>query len=67
MGEYQTIQGDTWDIIAVRVWGTESPTGVLIAANPAHAGTVIFPSNVKLNVPDLPDPEPSDNLPPWRR
>ena len=65
MGNYTTIQGDMWDSISFKVYGSEAHTAVLIGANPEHAQTTIFGAGVTLSIPDLP-PETSSTLPPWR-
>lgn len=64
---YNTIQGDTFDLIALKTMGDEAYTGQLIDANPAQADTVIFSAGVKLAIPGVPIPSVADNLPPWRR
>lgn len=66
MREYITAQGDTWDLIALRVYGSERYMTVLIEANPEHQETVIFPAGVRLKVPEVTVPIPS-TLPPWKR
>lgn len=66
MRTYTTIQGDMWDIISYRVYGTEMYIDKLIKANPEHVKTVIFDAGIKLNVPDVEIPS-SDTLPPWKR
>ncbi len=69
MRTYRTQQGDTWDLIALRMYpnlGGEKLTDILLDANPAHIKTVIFPANVILNVPDVDTPI-IENLPAWKR
>lgn len=63
---YSTMQGDTWDIVSLRAYGTEKKMGELITANPNHRETVFFAANIRLIIPDLPAPIKS-NLPPWKR
>ncbi|MEC0171171.1 tail protein X [Paenibacillus graminis] len=65
MTTYKTVQGDTWDGIAFNLYGDAKLMGVLINANPRHAGTVIFSGNIILSIPDKPV-DASDTLPPWR-
>lgn len=64
-----TVQGDTWDILAKRLYGNELFMNVLICANINHRKTVIFPAGVELNVPeiDIASIEFEENLPPWKR
>lgn len=51
MNSYTTIQGDTWDLIAYRLWGSEYLLPLLLEANPKHRYTIIFTGDVVLNVP----------------
>ncbi|BAQ11442.1 hypothetical protein OXB_2972 [Bacillus sp. OxB-1] len=53
MDKYTTIQGDTWDLIAYRLWGSEYLLPLLLEANPEHKDIVIFSGAVILNVPDI--------------
>ena len=62
---YITTQGDMWDIISHRVYGTEMLMHVLIEANHQHRNIVVFPANVELIVPDVNTRE-SVTFPPWR-
>ncbi len=64
--QYKTIQGDTWDLIAFKLWGNENGLTRLISLNSQHAGTVIFPAGVILEVPDN-AAEKIITIPPWRR
>ena len=69
MRKYQTQQGDTWDLIALRMYpkvGAEKLMNILIEANADYVDTVIFPANIILDVPDVDTPVVSV-LPPWRR
>lgn len=65
---YRTISGDAWDIVSLKVYGSEDFLDVLIEANPEHRETMIFSAGVILTVPDLPQSTQNNrNLPPWRR
>jgi len=66
MSEYKTRQGDTWDLISLRVYGSEKYMTKLIEANPEHRETVFFSANIKLKVPEIETPVPEE-LPPWKR
>ncbi len=69
MTTYRTKQGDTWDLIALKVYpkiGGEKLMDVLLEHNPDYIHTVIFPANVVLNIPDVDIPVVS-NLPAWKR
>ncbi|KGE20638.1 tail protein X [Paenibacillus wynnii] len=63
---YTTIQGDTWDGIAYKVYEQSHLMTLLMNANPDHTKTVIFSGNIVLKVPDKPA-NASETLPPWRR
>lgn len=67
MRSYRTVQGDTWDMIAAKVYeglGGEAFTSELIDANPRYVETVIFSAGEVLNVPEVKVPS-SRLLPPW--
>jgi phage tail protein X len=63
---YTTIQGDTWDIIAYKLFGVESRMLLLMQTNPDHISTVIFSAGVALTIPEIPDAV-SAELPPWKQ
>lgn len=66
LNTYTTISGDTWDIIAYKVWGNEMYMDKLIKANLEHKDTFIFPAGVKLTLPEI-TLEVSESLPPWKQ
>ncbi len=63
---YITTQGDTWDIIAFKLYNNEKAMAKLIEANPAHRDTVFFSANVSLAVPVV-EIKSSVPVPPWRQ
>ena len=63
---YKTIQGDTWDGIAVKVYGDEKYMNELLEANQAYREIIIFPANVSLSLPDI-QTQTTTILPPWKR
>jgi len=63
---YTTTQGDTWDMIAYKMYGDEKRMTALLGANPAHRETVIFSASIKLTVPEV-QQAVSSKLPPWKR
>jgi len=63
---YTTIQGDMWDGISFKVYGSEYCISELIEANPDYREIVIFPANISLSVPDITIPT-TQSLPPWKR
>lgn len=65
---YVTQQGDTWDIIAKRLFGDELRMDELLVANAQYRAVVIFPAGVELNVPEsATSVNTDDTLPPWKR
>ena len=62
---YITKRGDTWDMIAKEVYGSEYHADVLMAANAAHIETFIFQAGVELSTPAL-EEERNGLLPPWK-
>lgn len=65
MLDYTTKSGDTWDLIALKVYGSELKADWLMQNNLEHIRTVRFDSGVVLSTPDLPE-EKSGDLPPWK-
>lgn len=63
---YTTIQGDMWDLIAKKQYGTETALNVLLNANQKYLDTVVFSAGVELTMPTYTAPT-SSTLPPWRR
>lgn len=66
MEEYRTIQGDTWDMIAKKVYGAERHLDCLMASNFDLLDYFIFPAGIVVKVPELPA-KMSEDLPSWRR
>lgn len=63
---YKTIQGDTFDIIALKFYEDEFKSIEIIKANPDHSAVLKFDEGIILKIPKLED-EISDDLPPWKR
>jgi phage tail protein X len=63
---YITVQGDTWDMVAFKLYSKASMLSLLIKANGQYAATAIFSAGILLKVPIEPAELPTD-LPPWRR
>lgn len=66
MIDYITSQGDTWDIIALKTFGSEKYMRELINSNTGYRETVVFSGGIKLKIPQIETPI-ADNLPPWKR
>ena len=64
--KYQTVQGDTWDMISLDFYNDEYRTDILIEANPDHIMTLKFNEGITLIIPIVEAEKPS-TLPPWKR
>ncbi|NFH90887.1 LysM domain-containing protein [Clostridium botulinum] len=64
--EYNTINGDTFDKIALDFYGEENYSTFIMQLNPDHIKTIIFDSGIKLLIPKLKINNKS-SLPPWKR
>ena len=69
MNTVTTVQGDTWDTIAWRVYGSVLRTQELMEAreNIRLLDIEVFPAGVVVACPEVETPSAADNLPPWRR
>lgn len=65
---YKTVQGDTWDIISFKQYGSELFTKELVEANPTQRNTMIFGAGTSLTIPDITtEQRQQTNAPPWRK
>lgn len=65
-GTYKTIQGDTWDMIAKKVYGAEKHMDFLMEHNFPILDYFIFPAGIAVNIPELPE-EKAIELPAWKK
>ena len=65
--KYITRKGDTFDALALEMYGDETVAHYIIDFNPDYADVLIFDANVVLRLPIVEDVETPDTLPPWRR
>ena len=63
---YRTIQGDTWDMIAKKVYGAEKYLDYLMSNNFPLLDHVIFPTGVEVHTPEL-SKQYVKELPIWRK
>lgn len=63
---YTTKQGDTFDMLAYRAYGSEFKSHYIIQANPQYASTLIFDSGIELTIPII-SIDAASTLPPWKR
>lgn len=62
---YTTVSGDTWDLIALKVYGSELKADWLMQNNLGLIHITRIDSGVVLSTPELPE-EKSGDLPPWK-
>lgn len=67
MLEHITVEGDTFDGLALRYYNEERLASTIIQANPDYCDTLIFEAGITLYIPDVSTVEMPDTLPPWRR
>lgn len=65
--EYTTLQGDTFDSIAYKIYGNRKYTKELMEANTKYLSTLIFSAGITLKLPEIDSSEQSAALPPWRK
>lgn len=62
-----TVEGDTFDGLALHYYNDEKLASAIIQANLDHCTTLIFEAGVSLVIPEVPAVTRPDTLPPWRR
>ena len=63
---YTTIDGDTFDALALVFYDDEKLASTIIRANPDHCDTLIFAAGVELTIPEEIEVAMPETLPPWR-
>jgi phage tail protein X len=63
---YTTLQGDTFDSIALDFYNDETYSSNIIQANSNHTKVIVFDAGTVLRIPVIEAPAPT-TLPPWRR
>ena len=61
---YFTVDGDMWDLVSFKNYGSEYHVDTLIDANPLYYDATRFEDGALLTIPDLPADEAQPN-PPW--
>ena len=64
---YITIEGDTFDALALRFYNDEKLASTIIQANPDYCDVLIFEAGISLSIPDEANVALPETLPPWRR
>lgn len=64
--KYETLQGDTFDMIALDFYNDEKYASTIIQANPEYCDAIIFDAGINLKIPII-DEQTPETLPPWKR
>lgn len=62
-----TVEGDTFDGLALEYYNEEKKSSLIMEANPDYIDVLIFEAGVELLIPIVEDVELPETLPPWRR
>lgn len=65
--DYTCTQGDTFDALALRYYGNECMSTVIMQENRQHANVVMFDGGETLRIPVIYEDALPESLPPWRR
>ena len=63
----RTIEGDTFDKLALEFYNDEKQAAWIIRSNLDYCNVLTFGSGTELKVPILKNVELPETLPPWRR
>lgn len=63
----KTVDGDTFDGLALEFYNDEKQTSLLYQANLDYCSTLIFGAGVTLKIPIVEGVDLPETLPPWRR
>lgn len=63
---YTTVQGDRWDMISEKLYGTPHRVAELISCNSDYSDVLVFDGNVQLSIPIITDNN-VNTLAPWKR
>lgn len=62
-----TVQGDTFDLLALEYYDDEKQASAIMAANPEYYSTLVFEAGTALIIPPAAALTMPETLPPWRR
>ncbi len=64
---HKTVEGETFDMLALRYYDEEKLASIIIQANPDYCDVLVFESVTEIIIPDAPAAIFPETLPPWRR
>ena len=67
MKTYTTVQGDTFDLIAYKIFGSNNYLDLLMEANEDKLNIFVFSAGEVLNIPEFDESNTIKKLPPWRQ
>lgn len=67
MREHITVDGDTFDALALQYYDDEKLASEIIRSNPDYCDVLIFEAGVVLSIPETSTITMPETLPPWRR
>ncbi|MGL6169175.1 MAG: tail protein X [Fusobacteriaceae bacterium] len=65
--KYVTVLGDTFDLVAWKMYGNSRAIKKIIASNSKYSGTYIFDAGIELLIPAEEEVAKNENIAPWRR
>lgn len=63
---YKTLEGDTFDCIALDFYGQETQSSTIIQANLQYRKVITFNAGIELIIPII-EQSVADSLPPWKK
>lgn len=66
MNTMKTVRGETFDSLALKLYGDEKYAAYLLAANPELCHLMQFGGGENVRIPDV-DTEEASSLPPWKK
>ena len=67
MHNHITVEGETFDSLALHYYNDEKLASAIIQANPDYCDTLIFEAGIELTIPAVSSVALPETLPPWRR
>ena len=65
--EYMAKAGDTFDLLALRMYGDDQFAGYISDFNPDYSEILIFEGGEQLKIPVVSDVGTAETIAPWRR